>query len=80
MILELTQQSLKGNLIQMTFLSGYIPLNVSLSTRRYQMTRKLNLLLLDCANMNLYGGLTFVLKGLEIEKTRFVHGRRCKLS
>jgi len=28
---------------QMIFLNGYIMLNVSLSTRRYQMIRKLNL-------------------------------------
>jgi len=45
-------------------------------TRKYQMTRKLNLLLLDYANRSPYGGLTFVVKGLDIEKKRFDHGRR----
>ena len=40
------------------------------------MTRKLNLLLLDYANMHPYGGQTFALKWLEIEKKRFDHGKR----
>ena len=40
------------------------------------MTRNLNSLLLDYTSMDPYGGLAFVLKGLEIKKRRLGLRRR----
>jgi len=60
MTLKLRYLNSKGNSILISFLSGCIQLNESLNTKRYQMIRKLDLLLLDYASMLYYGGLTCV--------------------
>jgi len=78
MTLELNFQSSKESLTPMNFWSGYILLREPLSTKMYQKIKKWSWWPWGYANMPQYGGLIFVIKGLEKESQRFRCGRKMK--